>query len=409
MERISDIARGYCVVRVIGAEPAQFLEFCAAREIPFWGACPEDEFTLIVSMRLEDAALAELAAERCCCEADILERKGGRTYIKRLSRRYALIILPLVLLALLIFSSFFVWDIEVTGNETVTETEIINALAESGVGIGSYWPTFTNDLIRSEVMLKIPELKWITVCVYGSRICVDVRERTEIPELFDEEKFSKVVAEQSGIIDSMSVLQGFPLFLKGQTVVTGDELISGVIDSELSDTRIVHASGEVSARTWYEMSGLLPMDYTKKAYTGKTRDRLSLVIGEKRAKFYRNSGNPEQMCDNIITEHYFGIKGIFTLPVALVRDRAEIYELADAQYSEKEAAALLEARLRAELLAKIGEKGKVISAEFTMSLLNGTYVGTLRAECTQIISAEKPLTEEEINAAKSAGEEQTPE
>ena len=407
MERVSDIVRGYCVVRIVGAEPARFLEFCAARDISFWGAWPQDEFTLLVNMRQEQVGLAQPAAERCCCEADVLETVGGRAFASRIKKRYALWVLPLCVAFLIILSSFFVWRIEVTGNEDLTETEIINALEESGIAIGSYWPTIRSESVGNSLLLELPELKWVGISVFGSRVNVNVRERTEIPQIVDEDAYTSVVATQAGIIVRMSVLEGHPLFKNGQTVIKDDVLISGIINSELSGSRIVHAEGEVEARTWYELCAVLPMEYTEKSFSGKTKSRYTLVIGDTRVKFYRNGGNTDTMCDNIITEHNAGIAGFFTLPVSIIREQSRLYELRPAEYSQLEAREFLEALLNAELLERIGEGGQVVSAEFTMSLVEGTYVGTLRAECKQLISSEKPLTQAQIDAAKAAGEEDT--
>lgn len=405
MERLSDTARGYCVVKVVGAEPARFLELCANEGREFWGACPEDEFTMVISMRLAEAQELPRLAEKSCCEAEILEKRGGPEAVKRLRRRIALWILPVFFLMLLTGSYFFIWRIEITGNETVSQTEILNALEDGGVKIGSYWPAFNSEIIKSRVLAQIPELKGMSFSVFGSRVYVEVRERIKKPEIFDEKKYGHVIADQSGIIEEMRVLQGKGMFSEGATVVKGDVLISGVVEGLMQDFRLVHANGGTTARTWYEISGILPLEYTQKIYTGKTHNKYALVLGDKRINFYSNSGILGVKCDNIITEYNAGIKGLFSLPVSLIRERTEEYELLTAQYSESEAYSLLEDLLTQALSEKIGEDGVVVGAEFTMGILDGTAVGTLRAECRQNIAAEKPLTQEEIDAVEQSNKE----
>lgn len=257
-------------------------------------------------------------------------------------------------------------------------------------------------------MMELPELKWISVSVFGSRAHVEVRERTEIPELFDEGEYYKIIAYRAGIIEEINVLRGNKLFSAGDTAVEGDVLIGGVVESTFADTRFVHASGSVTARTWYELTAILPLEYTEKVYTGETHDRFSLVIGDKRINFCRNSGILSVKCDNIISEHKLGIGGLFTLPVSVVRERSEEYELQTSGYSEAQARRLLEAILNDELLQSIGADGEVVESEFTISVLNGYAVGTLRAECRQNIAAEEPLTADEISRAKAAGDEPVP-
>ena len=259
MERLSDEARGYAVIRAVGVEPTRLLDRCAAGNIDFWGVAPEDDYTFVFRTRLKHADEILGFAERCGCEVKIIEMRGGPIQAKKLRKRYALWGLPLLFMALLIASYFFIWKIEITGNEKVSDTEILNALEDSGVYIGSYWPKFTSDNIRSKVLVEIPELKWISVSVFGSRALIEVRERTDIPKLFDESEAVKIVADESGIIESMGVLRGFPLFKKGQAALTDETLISGAVPSTFRNTEIVHAEGSVIARTWYELSAVMPL------------------------------------------------------------------------------------------------------------------------------------------------------
>ncbi|PKM72965.1 MAG: hypothetical protein CVU91_08055 [Firmicutes bacterium HGW-Firmicutes-16] len=405
MERLSDEARGYAVIRAVGVEPTALLYRCAAGNIDFWGVDPEDDYTLIFRTRLKYAEEILVLAEKCNCEAKIMERCGGPVEAKKLKKRYALWVLPVFFLVLLITSYFFIWKIEITGNETVSDIEILNALEDSGVYIGSYWPKFTSDNIRSRILVDIPELKWISVSVFGSRALVEVRERTDIPKLFDEDEAVKIVADESGIIESMGALRGFPLFKKGQAALENETLISGAVPSTFSDTEIVHAEGSVIARTWYELTAIMPLSYDEKAYTGEKKSRFALIFGNDRINFYGKSRIFDVDCDNIVSKRRLGIKGFFELPVTLVKETSQAYELHSADYPEGAAKARLETQLNDELARKIGKDGEVISSEYTFSVINGFAVGTLRAECKQNIAVEKEMSAEEISEAKAPKEE----
>lgn len=403
MEKLSDEARGYVVIRAVGAEPTRLIDRCAAEGMDFWGVYPEDDFTFVFKTRLRHVDAIMGFAEKCCCETEILERRGLPIEVQKLRHRQMLFVLPLILLGLLVASSFFIWKIEISGNEKVSEIEILNALEDSGVAIGSFWPDFTSDNIRSCVLVKIPELKWISVSVFGSRAYVEVRERTDIPEIYDENEPVKLVAEESGIIESVSVLRGYSLFKKGQTAAESDILVSGAVPSTFGETEIMHAEGSVIARTWYEISAVMPLDYAKKTYTGERKSRFALIMGNDRINFYMKSRIFDKDCDNIISEHRLGINGFFYLPIIVVKETAEFYELSSGSISEQEAKTQLEAFVHAELKARVGGDGEVISAEYNFSVVGGYAVGTLRAECVQNIAAEKDMSADEISAARSAG------
>lgn len=396
MESLSDKARGIVYIKILGAEPSRFLEECANEMIEFWGAYPHDQFTLTIAMRLKSVDKLEKLAQKSCCEIEIIESKGGPIYLKRLRRRFAMWALPLLFGALLIFSSFFVWNIEINGNEKVSKTEILNALEESGVKIGSFWPGFTSDEIRTRVLLLVPELKWLSVSTFGSRAYIEVRERTDIPEIFDEDAYFRVVAGNAGIIEEINALSGRAMFSVGQTAVKGDVLIESAVESPYAGVRYVHASGDVTARTWYELSAFMPLEYAQKVYTGGSSSRFSLKIGDTRINFYRNSGILRTMCDNIITEQKLGIDGLFTLPVSIICERSEEYELQVASNSEAQAFRLLEMRLNEALLHEIGDGGEILSSELSVNVVGSCALATLRAECRQDIAKQVPLTDAEI-------------
>jgi similar to stage IV sporulation protein len=405
MERLSDLARGFALVQAVGAEPTRLLDICVSEGIEFWGAYPEDEFTLYIKVRLK--ALEKLLSleEESRCELLLIEKRGGPVMMKRARRRYVLWVLPAVLLLLFVISSFFTWEIEIHGNETVSETEILNALEDAGVYIGSFHPAYTSDNIRSRVLVKIPELKFISVSVFGSRAYVQVRERTDIPELYDEFEKVKIVAEYPGIIEDIKVYKGEGKFTKGQTVIKGETLIDGAVSSTFSETKLLHAEGEVSARTWHELTVFMPEEYTLKEYSGKTASRYSLILGNKRINFYQSSGILKDECDIIISEDKLSMDGVFTLPVSLVCRQSLYYETIMASHSGEYMKMLLQERANAELLQRIGEKGEVISSRPSFKIIDGFGVLTLRAECRQEIGLEKPMGQQEIEMAQAAGEE----
>lgn len=61
---------------------------------------------------------------------------------------------------------------------------------------GSFWPSWSADTIKNEVILRLPELAWVGVSVDSSRATVRVRERDEAPELRDNDEPHSVTARK---------------------------------------------------------------------------------------------------------------------------------------------------------------------------------------------------------------------
>ena len=102
------------------------------------------------------------------------------------------------MLILLGASGLYIWDIDIVGNETVSDSEILDALSECGVYIGANWTGFNSDMIRSRALELMPQLSFITVNVHGSRATVIVRERIEPPALESGTGTRDMVARRSG-------------------------------------------------------------------------------------------------------------------------------------------------------------------------------------------------------------------
>ncbi|MGI5979171.1 MAG: sporulation protein YqfD [Oscillospiraceae bacterium] len=402
METVSDTLTGYAVVRAVGAEPTALLSRLAKENIEFWAAEPTDECTICFRVRLADAGRVLRLAEKCCCDAVIERRAGAPEELKKLKRRRVLCVLPLLLFALLIWSSFHVWRIDVTGNKTVPTTAILNALDESGVRIGAYWPAFKSDVIRAEVRVKLPALKWVSVSVHGSRALVVVREATPEMKPFDEKTPVKLVASMPGYIDQMEICRGFAKFQKGQAAFTGETLADGAVPDALGGIHLVHARGAVIAETYQELTAELPLTTLEKRPTGRERTRLALLFGRKRINFYKESRIFGGNCDTIIKVHKLGVEGLFELPAAFVTETRQAYTLEETAVSEDDARARLQALLESELKRRIGADGEIESAEYSYAVVDGYAVVTLRAHCRQNIAEEQPMTEAEIAEAQAA-------
>lgn len=405
MERVTDFLFGCALMRAVGAEPEKLFTKLAEEKIIFWDAVPEDACTVSFRVGRKDAEKVIGLSSRCCCDAAVVRRTGLPEDFQKLKRRRVLLVLPAVLFALLLWSSFYVWRIEIDGNETVPDTEILNALEESGVSIGSFWPAFTSDNIRSEVLVKIPELKWLSVSVYGSRAHVVVRERTKAVEPVDEKKPVKLVAAAPGVIDKMEILCGLAKFQKGQAALAGETLADGAVPDMIGGVRFVHAEGSVMAETYEELMAEMPLTALQKTPSGHARTHLALLFGEKRINFYAGSRIFDTNCDTIIKVHKLGIEGLFELPVSIITETEQPYQTTEAGRQEDAMKARLQKQLETELARRVGETGKTESAETTFAVINGYEVASLRAVCRRNIAKEVPMTQEEITEAQNA---QTP-
>ena len=108
----------------------------------------------------------------------------------------------------LVIGSFFIWDIQITGNEIVPKEAILQALEHNGVTLGRFGMSLDGEDIRNHVLLELPALSWINVNVSGCRAKVEVRERRPAPALLDRREPCNLVARRDGLVLRVQALGG---------------------------------------------------------------------------------------------------------------------------------------------------------------------------------------------------------
>ncbi len=394
MKELINRIRGQVRVRVECAFPERVLNLCGARDLAFWDLEWESPTAFTCRLSRSDFGKLRRAAEKLDCELTVVGREGAPFFLRRFRHRTALVT-GLVACGLGLFvGSFFVWDYQVEGNEMVSTERILRALEKNGVGLGSFGLSLDGEDIRNHVLLDIPELSWIAVNVSGCRAHVQVRERVQPPEIVDEKTPSNVVARRAGLVLEVRALDGVTCVLPGTSVEEGQLLISGVADTDTFGARILAGMGKVRARTWYSLTAEMPLTVQAKQYTGKEKTCVSLVLGTRRVKFFRNSSIEGEKYDKITQRHPGSLFGI-PLPVTLVTETCRFYETEPQARSPVEAERAAEQVLTEQLQCMVEPYGAVRSTLCSSRQRGDTLTVTLTAECEEEIGESVPIYTED--------------
>ncbi len=397
LKKAVKLLRGSVCVRAKSAYPERMLNLCSARGIEFWDVRWIDDTALSFCVARGDLRALRRAAEGCGAEVSIERTAGTPFFFARLRRRHALFAGGILCAALLLVNSLFIWDFEVTGNETVPTETILHALREHGVHRGTFIYSFRSQDICNRVLPELKDLCWVAVNVRGCKAYVQVRERVRAPERVNESEPTNVIAAKPGLITKVRALDGEKRVLPGTSVQQGQLLIAGVVDTGGTEkpsvtTRFLAGKGEVWARTWYDLTVRVPLTYEKKVYTGKERRSHTLIWGENRLKIgAKGSSICNVDCDKIKNQTQWTLFGLFALPVTWETETLLPYELEIAARSRADAEAQGKDVLETYLTALLGETGSVTQRRFSTAVEGDTLVVTLSAECEEQIGKEVPI------------------
>lgn len=397
LKKAVKLLRGSVCVRAKSAYPERMLNLCSARGIEFWDVRWIDDTALSFCVARGDLRALRRAAEGCGAEVSIERTAGTPFFFARLRRRHALFAGGILCAALLLVNSLFIWDFEVTGNETVPTETILHALREHGVHRGTFIYSFRSQDICNRVLPELKDLCWVAVNVRGCKAYVQVRERVRAPERVNESEPTNVIAAKPGLITKVRALDGEKRVLPGTSVQQGQLLIAGVVDTGGTEkpsvtTRFLAGKGEVWARTWYDLTARVPLTYEKKVYTGKEKRSHTLIWGENRLKIgAKGSSICNVDCDKIKNQTQWTLFGLFALPVTWETETLLPYELEVTPRSRADAEAQGKDMLETYLDALLGEAGSVTQRRFSTAVEGDTLVVTLSAECEEQIGKEVPI------------------
>ncbi|RKO66236.1 sporulation protein YqfD [Desulfofundulus salinus] len=293
--RLMNFIIGYVTITIRGEVPEKFINMAAARGIFLWDITRLGEQTMRANVRLNAVRPLRHIARRTRCRFHITWRVGLPFLWMRLARRKALAFGAVLFVLGLYLLSSFVWTIEVTGNRRVPTKDILSVA--SGAGLNRGVPKWRLDCpaVERTLKTKLPTISWAGVYVKGTRVTIEVVEKT-LPEEKNQSP-AHITAIKAGLIKEVLVFSGHAAVKEGDTVVPGQILISGIIPppeeprpEQLPATETqreqsvprrptyVHAAGIVRARVWYEGYGEAPLVENGERFTGRQVTRVCMKI-----------------------------------------------------------------------------------------------------------------------------------
>lgn len=309
---------GTVTVEVTGACPEDFLTSLAVHNVRFRSLSRVDELTVRLTISERSLPAVRAYAKKQMCGVSVIAVSGLVPALRAMGLR---VLYPAALLALLMTVFWLqghIWFIRVTGNQLIPTERILWTLEENGIGFWTDTASLDMNTVKNQMLTDLPELGWITINTQGGMAQVVVRERGEKPVVSRQSAPANMVAKKSGLITDVQVTGGTAQVKRGDVVLAGDLLISGVTDLDQT-LLLTRAEGEVYARTWTAVSAVLPDNSSNKQYTGRQTVRYRLTIGKKTINFYETSSISYSNYDKIMESTTLTLPGGYSFPVTLTR------------------------------------------------------------------------------------------
>lgn len=387
VSKIFRLFSGYVRFCARGGFPERFINLCGAEQIPLWDISG-GKSEMYASTTLRGYKNIRSCARKSGMLPRVIKRRGFPFWLRSHKNRVGILAGGVASVFFILYLSTMVWTVEVNGNEKVSDEQILTVFQDLGVRSGVRKSKMNIDKLQADGLKKLPELSWLAVNVKGSSAVIEVRERVPKPKMDEAGEPRNLVAVCNGQIASVEVYEGKAAVKRGDEVLKGELLVSGIITNYDSSVMLCCARGRVTAytkrtlecRRAYETEILCKSGEYGKGVT-LTFFNLKIPVSKPRLKSektytevkrrYVKTDSVRLPVGFIETEVY----GCENKKLTLNQSRA--LALASAEFSQKESAELSGA-------AVLGRK---VTAEFTDSecILRGEY------QCEEAVAAPQKL------------------
>lgn len=241
-----------------------------------------------------------------------------------------------------------VWDVRVSGNELLSEEEIVDRLNECGFGVGKIWIFSDKSRIETDLLSYDDSLSWVNINKRGTVAYVRVIERKTQTDLDDLPKYgySNIVAKESCVIEEITVRRGVAVVKPGDVVKKGDLLVAGILPGE-GGGGFCYADADVIGRVTDTVTVDLDRKYEKKEYVGSKTYSVALNFFDFSINIFKIYGKTTNEYDIIEDEIAYKHLDKYKLPFSVTVSYIPLFEKLACEYSDEEIVRLASGELSA--------------------------------------------------------------
>ena len=346
---------GYVNIQIEGYYIERFITTSIKDGILLWNIKRKNTNLVFAKVSTYDLEKIKENARKNQCLITVNSQKGLPYLVKKYSKRKSFFITLFILIAISIFLSKFIWNVDVIGNENIDSSEIIKIASEEGLSKGKLKSKVKTEKVINKIRLEREDISWVGIDIKGTNAIISVVEAKAKPEIVDENDFTNIVATKDGVITKAYAQNGTLMVKEGDEVKKGDILISGTIEEKYANKYYVNAIGEVKAKILYSNTVKVSKKENKKDRTGKKNIRFAIKFNNFKINLFKTLSKFENY-DTIYTNKKLKIFPNFYLPIEICKYTNYEVNVTPVVHSEDEAKQIGETLAKEELNKQINGK-----------------------------------------------------
>lgn len=362
LEKTASKVKGYIKIKVCGFFVERFMNLALNENIKLWDIMRNNESEIVASINIFEYKKLVVIAKKTGCRINIQEKVGIPFFILKHKKRKSFALVFMLIAICIYMYGLHIWDVEIVGDFTFAIEDIKNELEIENIKIGTLKKNLDIDRIKNNIYMRRHDIAWIGINLKGTKAIVEVVEGNlkEIDEL--ENIPCNIISTKEGVVCKINALEGMAVVESGDTVRSGDLLISGVISSEWTGDRYVSSKGSIFLKTWYTNILKIPYERDIVSKTGKEEKRYILRIKNNEINLI-NSDTKFEKYDTIISSNNLLLFGKFELPIGMTKIVYQEVDVDTVKYTKEQAILSAKNEIENDILKKLEGIGEVVNTE----------------------------------------------
>ena len=284
--------KGYVRIRVIGYSPERFLNACSYRGIYIWGLKPVSG-AYEMNLTIQGFRQLKPVIRKTKAKVVIVERFGLPFFLHKYKKRRFFFSGAVLCLFLIFLMSRYIWNIDISGNQTYTDETLLRFLKYKNVEDGMTKSDVDCARIVKDIRKEYDGIIWVSASIKGTKLLIQIKENTDtIPETQDDqtedtehpETPTDIVADYDCTITKMITRTGVPQVEPGAEVKKGDLLVSGQVSvnndaGETTGYQYRESDADIWGKMNLDYEDEMPLTYEVREYDRIRSAELQLKFG----------------------------------------------------------------------------------------------------------------------------------
>lgn len=318
--------KGILTVQIEGFFTERFINLCKINNVKIWDIRNVVKGVVRFKINISEFKKLRPIARKTKCSVQIKKKEGLYFTVFKYRKRKIIVLLVAMAIFFTIAFSTFIWNINVEGNNSIDNNEILENLKNSGLYIGKCKIGLDKKEIVNNLRVNMPDISWAGIEIDGTLATLRVVEKTNLDEKdIQNDKIGDIIADKEGVITRIVPENGTAMLNEDSYVEKDNILIQGTMYSKFLEPFDVPAKGIIKADCSYTYENAYTYDTIKKNYTGKTRYTIGIGINSKENMLnYLNKSKKYDITKSSKILNIFGKQISFDLYKCIEYDEEEI-------------------------------------------------------------------------------------